>query len=313
MPVIALSELGPLIAALASLLVVLGNKILVKFLKAIWDNVTSKSFWEILALGPFNLFWQHHVTPQALSGVEPFPREIHGHAKAFGAYISSNFNAHQTAQQKLAILRQETTTLHANVHWLSTAATKPSSVASVATHLDSVAHNLDRLREEVTHLSTYLNGPYRHALVKEINAAQGRAEEHSRAAAVSLIDSETEIFRRRVIAIEGARGISIPWAHETIPIALAGVMAAVVPLTIEAEKCWNPMCSDWNAAKSLLEGLLAGVTTVGAIEFLADAVQHPESLGATVAGYADQIGNLAVDTFYDTLGLAGSPDKPPAV
>lgn len=307
MPVIALSELGPLIAALASLLVVLGNKILVKFLKAIWDNVTSKSFWEILALGPFNLFWQHHVTPQALSGVEPFPREIHGHAKAFGAYISSNFNAHQTAQQKLAILRQETTTLHANVHWLSTAATKPSSVASVATHLDSVAHNLDRLREEVTHLSTYLNGPYRHGIVKDINAAQGKAEAHAKAAAVSLVESQDEIFRRRVRALEGARGISIPWATDTIPIALAGIAAAVVPLTIEAAECVTPMCSDWNLAKDALEAALAGLTTAGAITFLVDAVTNPESFGKSVADSAGVWGDRAVDVFYDTLGLTRPP------
>lgn len=183
--------------------------------------------------------------------------------------------------------------------------------AVVATdHADQATVN-NELRAEIVALSDYLNGPYHAAIVARIAQAELDAEVHSREVAIELIQDQDHIFQHRAAALADARGLTIPWAADTIPIALAGIAAAVVPIEAEMLRCVNPMCSDWNAAKGLLEGLVAGIGTVGAIEFLVGAITHPESFGKTVAGYADEVGNLAVDSFYGILGLGPPPPTEP--
>lgn len=151
-----------------------------------------------------------------------------------------------------------------------------------------------------------MNSSYTARIQQSIAANEHKAVTSANSHTTAVINAQDDILHRRLKEIVPAH-IAIPgWAESTIPIALAGVIAAVLPIADIADTCLNPMCSDYAAATAALSSLLAGLGAVGALEFLVQAITNPESFGSQVAGYADSVGNDAVRALGGILQLPTS-------
>lgn len=141
-------------------------------------------------------------------------------------------------------------------------------------------------------------------ILREERKAIARAEAYT-TAAIGALD---EVYHRRLRELVPA-GTAIPgYALDTIPIALAGTIAALLPLVAEAETCWNPMCADWNLAKDVLESALSGLAAAGVVAALAEMVTNPAAAAKVVAGAAGDVGGSA-EALWESLGIPLSPES----
>jgi hypothetical protein len=303
----ALVELGPVVLAGMALLLLFGIVLVVKLLAAILNGIPVIGGWLAKHLTQPVLNWLNAIQHDLLDVLESAVRLLVRWYLAVESWTNGVWDF-------LFHLNEKTNVSHNAITGLSKTVNGSSGLRSLRSEVDGaaqkaaaakvIAHNA---QIEIGQLRRYLNGAKTAAIDQRILRAEHDAEVHSAAAFAALRAGDEAVLHRRIRQLEVSLGITIPDAAQTIPIALAGVMAYVAVLEAEAARCWNPMCSDWRLAKNLLEGLLAGFGAAGALEFLANAVQHPETMGKLVAGYADEVGKLSVDTLYGILGLPVPP------
>jgi len=154
----------------------------------------------------------------------------------------------------------------------------------------------------ITDLRTYVDTTYNAEVEASITASRLDAE-HNAAAGLRAYDASQEAtLHAHIRTLETSLHITIPDAEATIPVALAGTMAYVATLTAEAETCYNPMCSDWNAAKGLLRELEGLVTAAVGGGLLIEAVENPIAAGVAIGNQATTLGQNAIDVWH-SLGL----------
>ena len=179
------------------------------------------------------------------------------------------------------------------------------SVAPIAKVANTTAANLKAFEH-------HLDAAVLPGIVQSISAAEHKAIQRSESYTTAAVASLNDIYHRRLHEVVPAH-ISIPgWAEATIPIALAGVIAQVLPLAEMADTCFNPMCADYAAATAALEGLIAGLGAVGVLSFLVNAINSPGTFGRSVGEAGDEMGAAAESLWQDLgLPLPGASDKPP--
>ena len=252
----------------------------------------------------------HSLANTFATSTEPYARWLIVQRGRTHPFVTGTHAAIVTHDQKIETTHNQYLALEHKFKVAFPPAQKPLTLAEVNAEVKATNARIDKLNkeiaktnEQVAAINYRLSHGYLHNITQQIDAAQSKAEQHAYAASVTLIHAQDEIYRRRVATIADATGLPAGILHDTIPIALASVVGLEATIAQEITRCLDPMCSDWNLAKDALEGVLGALTTAGAISFLAQAVTDPESFGQSVAGFADGIGNLAITSFYEALGL----------
>ena len=156
---------------------------------------------------------------------------------------------------------------------------------------------------QLHHFESNLHGVSLSVIAQQSAAAEHKAIQRSESYTTTAIGSLNDQYHRRLHEVVPAH-IAIPgWAEATIPIALAGVIAQVLPLAELADTCFDPMCADYAAATAALAGLLEGLSAAGAISFLAEAIKNPTGTAAAVADIGQGIAETAASTLADILGI----------
>ena len=293
---------GEIIGGFGSLISIVLIHPVVKVVKAIlpaWLHATIGTYGRIDDLIAVAY---HSLGNVFATSAEPYARWLIVERGRVHPFITGTHAAIVTHEEKI-------NNLHAAVNALTyghpVAETKKAADTTAAQLRWQVAEAKNAAKAATVALhsfQSYVHGRYLTLIDQHIGRAQSQAEANAKAAAVTLVESQNEIFRRRLGVLAGEQGVSLPWEADTIPYALAGVISVLYPLVAEAESCYNPMCSDWRAAKSLLSELegLVGIA-VGAT-LVTEAIEHPITTGITIGREAASIGNNAVD-IWKSLGL----------
>lgn len=300
---LGLQALGNLLRAIFYAMIIVGGFLMIKIPLSVLkylplvgkyvDNLLTS--WALTVL---NTFFGDLVGP-----IQSIVNELDGHSAGLGGYISENTEAHITHNRKTALLHSDIEALRAQYKVPPAGVATTKTVETVRSTADKALDEARAAAQAVTNLHSYLNNHYWSRVEQRVEQAQSQAEIHSRAAIVTLIDGQDEIYRRKVLEIGSGIGLPAGILEGTIPEALALAVGAEATLLQEEVECVQPMCNDWNAAKNALEGALGALTVGGAISFLVAALTEPAVAGKLVAGEADAIGDLAIDSFYGILGL----------
>ena len=106
------------------------------------------------------------------------------------------------------------------------------------------------------------------------------------------------------LTIPGLTDVSIP-GEVTVPLAVAGLASVVAAITAEMTRCMITACDETspNNLTNALRGILATLSAVGEIGFLAEAVRDPLGTASVLAPVLDTIDGGAVSLLNDLLSL----------
>lgn len=291
------------IAGLAAFVVIAGYFSSVKLVQAIFHGVPIIGRWidtnlENTAVAAYHSLGNVFATP-----AEPYVRSIVVHKDALHPLITGTHAAIVTHDLQLTNLHGIVNTLTYGHPVPETQKHAAETIASVNARIEKQNKEIAAANRQIAAINYRLSHGYLHTIEQKIAAAQSKAEQNASAAATVALHAQDEIYRRKVSQIGSAVGLPTGILESTIPIALALSVGYEGTIAEEVAQCLEPMCNDWNAAKNALEGALGALTVGGAISFLVAALTEPAVAGKLVAGEADAIGDLAIDSFYGILGL----------